>query len=416
MPVAPWRSGAPRVLQLKKSSKLSLTAKRRFLHQGHRTLTGEDGAMWMEVTLLHALQYYGNVSVGTPAQHFRLTFDSGSTSLLVQSENCTSKACRGSHQRYFANESNTSVQIAWADNPLEKVTDGSDDRDSTVETFAMGEAVGVYARDNVCIAQTSCAAIDFVEAREESDSPFNVVRWDGIFGLALSSDSQPIEFNAIQQLFSQKAIDAPIFAVYLGPRIADPSEITFGGWKSSRAIEAPLWVPLSSSTYWQFALEDIVVGNASTNLCNRSCQAVVDTGSSLLMGPKQVGDAIKSLLHAHASDCSSKSMAALPTIGFRVNGTLLELHPEDYMDASSDTCLFAWTTALDQPGFQGSLPTLVLGMPFLRQYYTIFDLQSSGARLGFARARHSNERHLKASGSVSRTVDVQLLAERPAPM
>lgn len=294
------------------------------------------------------------------------------------------------------------------------MTGAPDDRDTTVETFAMGEATGVYARDRLCIASSSCAMVDLVEAQEESDTPFNAVHWDGIFGLSLPAAGQPIEFNALHQLFQQKAIKERIFAVYLGPRLSDRSEITFGGWKSTRTSEAPLWVTLSSSAYWQFAIDDIVVGNVSVKACNNSCQAVVDTGSSLLMGPQTVGDAIKVLLHAHATDCSNKSLAALPTIGFRVNGSLLELQPEDYMDSSSDTCLFAWTTAMEQPEFQGSLPTVVLGMPFLRRYYTIFDFQTSGARLGFARARRDGSSEDPAAPA-SQFVDVQLFAERPAP-
>eukprot|EP00419_Tripos_fusus_P060784 CAMPEP_0172915414 /NCGR_PEP_ID=MMETSP1075-20121228/194255_1 /TAXON_ID=2916 /ORGANISM="Ceratium fusus, Strain PA161109" /LENGTH=292 /DNA_ID=CAMNT_0013774489 /DNA_START=434 /DNA_END=1308 /DNA_ORIENTATION=- len=287
--------------------------------------------------------------------------------------------------------STTSEQIGWADKPLEKMTGEPDDRDTSVETFAMGEAVGVYARDKLCIAPESCANVDFVEAQEESDAPFSAARWDGIFGLALSSSSQPTEFNAIQQLYKQRAIQSPMFALYLGPRMTDQAEITLGGWKSSHAVGTPLWVPLSSTNYWQFTLQEVLVGNVSVPICNNSCQAVIDTGSSLLMGPQKVGDAIKSLLHSHASDCSTTSLAALPNIGFRVNGTLLELRPNDYMDTSADTCLFAWTSSLDQPDFQGTTPVLVLGMPFLRHWYTIFDFDSSGPRIGFALARQSDE-------------------------
>merc|ERR1712070_1110198 len=127
---------------------------------------------------------------------------------------------------------------------------------------------------------------------------------------------------------------------------------------------------------------------------------------SLLMGPQKVGDAIKVLLHAHAIDCSKKSLAALPAIGFRVNGSLFELLPEDYMDSSLDTCLFAWTTVMDQPEIQGQFPTVVLGMPFLRRYYTIFDLQPSGARLGFARARHDGDGGNHSVSASQSSVDV----------
>lgn len=377
----PWRRSIPHVLQLSRSTQLSLTAKRVASANEHRVRRRE--VVWEKVALLHALQYWGNVTVGTPPQEFRVAFDSGSGSLLVPGEKCISEACHSSHQLYRTSRSLTSVPIGWADSPLERAKDDND-RDTATESFAMGEATGVYSRDIVCLTASACAKIDFVETTEESDQPFKMAKWDGIFGLSLSSISPAREFNAFEQLFAQRTLAAPMFAISLGRRLGDTSIITFGGWTALHTAEPLWWTPVSDPGYWQFTIDDIVLDNKSVHVCNGTCQAVVDTGSSLLMGPKEVGATLEAFLRAHIHDCNN--ISGLPVLGFRVGNKTLELLPEDYMDVSSSDCLFTWTPVNDT----GRGPLLVLGMPFLRRYYTVFDFKADGPQLGFARTCHNS--------------------------
>ena len=44
-------------------------------------------------------RYYGNLSVGTPAQSFRVCFDTGSGNLALPSTRCSSAPCTA-HARY----------------------------------------------------------------------------------------------------------------------------------------------------------------------------------------------------------------------------------------------------------------------------------------------------------------------------
>lgn len=386
-----WRSaGRPTVLELTRqpSAELALTA--RHLHVRQQRLDTEalsaassESSLWQKVELLHALQYYGNVTVGTPPQTFLVAFDSGSGSLLLPSAGCSSDACTkvSGRQLYFANKSSTSVPIGWADKPLERAT-SEDDRDTATESFAMGEATGLYVRDVLCLSSNStCATVDLVEMTEESDTPFKHAKWDGIFGLSLSSISPAPEFNAFEQIFKQSRLSKPVFTVCLGRKVEDVSSISFGGWDASRMTEPPVWVPVSEAGYWQFALQDIVLNNVSAGVCKGGCQAVIDTGSSLLMGPQQMGDVIESLLKKHVTNCNDTTQ--MPALGFQVGGAYLELKPEDYMDVGPETCLFSWTSV----GDTGRGPLLVLGMPFLRRYHTVFDFNATGPRLGFAKTR-----------------------------
>merc|ERR1719507_868867 len=132
---------------------------------------------------LHALQYYGVVSIGTPPQKFKVIFDTGSGHLLVPSATCDSPAC-AKHPSFYENRSSTSIPIAWADDPLKRAESDSD-RDTQVMSFAMGDCVGQYVRDRVCLGN-ACADADFVGMTEESDNPFKDAEWDGVLGLGQS--------------------------------------------------------------------------------------------------------------------------------------------------------------------------------------------------------------------------------------
>lgn len=410
-----WRSGRPTVFQLSRQSSAQLALTARHLHVKQQRLDTDvhisgETSLWEKTGLLHALEYSGNISVGTPPQSFRVAFDSGSGSLLIPSTSCVSDACLkvAGRRLYHANQSTTSVPIGWADKPLERAA-SEDDRDTATETFAMGEATGLYVRDLVCIGGNStCATIDMVEMTEESDSPFKHATWDGIFGLSLSSISPAVEFNAFEQIYKQAALTEPVFTVCLGRELQDPSSIMFGGWDSSRLERSPLWVPVSEVGYWQFDLNDILLNNVSADVCKGGCQAVVDTGSSLLMGPQQMGDAIEAILKKHVSNCSDISQ--MPTLGLKVGDAHLELKPEDYMDIGPATCLFAWTPVKDT----GKGPLLVLGMPFLRRYQTIFDFNATGPRLGFARTKHCGT--AMHAGGVHAGGKSTFLKQRKAPV
>ncbi|CAN0186710.1 unnamed protein product [Discosporangium mesarthrocarpum] len=57
-------------------------------------------------------QYYGEVSLGTPAQTFNVIFDTGSANLWVASSHC-GLSC-GIHARYRASKSSTYEEVSQA--------------------------------------------------------------------------------------------------------------------------------------------------------------------------------------------------------------------------------------------------------------------------------------------------------------
>merc|ERR1719215_2025384 len=99
------------------------------------------------------------------------------------------------------------------------------------------------------------------------------------------------------------------------------------------------WVNVSEQGYWQFQFGDILVDGKPTGLCKkygaRQCQAVLDTGSSLMMGPQEDLDPLMALLNFgndSQQNCSTK--AKFPRLGFSIDGETFDMSPDDYMEFS----------------------------------------------------------------------------------
>jgi len=331
----------------------------------------------------HASEYYGKISLGNPAQEFMVVFDTGSGNLLIPSKQCTDEACT-SHKRFDAFKSTTAVDIAFADEP-DKPVDKGGDRDVVTITFGTGEISGVFIKDNICVGAI-CTHGNFVVATEESDEPFSLVPFDGIFGLSLPQMSEGPHFNVLDCMIRDQVLKSNIFSVFFGAADAEESEISFGEYKSNRMASDLFWVPVSTPGYWQVEMEDITIQNKRQNLCHGNCQVAVDTGTSLMAGPSEVINSISSKLHVK-SNCSNYKK--LPDLGFIVGKHILNLKPEDYVDKGDDGCSVALMT-LDIPPPKG--PLFIFGDPFLRKFYTVYDREQ--LKVGFALAAHPNvDRH-----------------------
>merc|ERR1719399_1872012 len=341
----------------------------------HKSSLGSSSKSKAEV--VHASEYYGKITIGTPPQEFLVVFDTGSGNLLIPSKQCTDEACT-SHKRFDVMQSSTAVDIAFADTPDKPVTRGGD-RDVVTITFGTGEMSGVFVKDNICIGSI-CTHGDFVVATEESDEPFSLVPFDGIFGLSLPQMSEGPHFNVLDCMVRDKVLKTNVFSVFFGGTDEEPSEISFGEYRPSRMASALFWAPVTTPGYWQVEMEDIAIHNQPQKLCEGGCQVAVDTGTSLMAGPTEIINALIDKLDV-ASDCGNYQK--LPHLGFIVKGHILNLKPDDYVDKGDDGCSVALMT-LDIPPPKG--PLFIFGDPFLRKYYTVYDRQK--LKVGFALAAH----------------------------
>ena len=136
--------------------------------------------------------------------------------------------------------------------------------------------------------------------------------------------------------------------------------------------------------YWLVSASDIKVGGEGIKACNFliGCEMVVDTGTSILAGPVSAVNRLIAPIGNVSADCSN--VDSLPTITFSINGHDFDLNPDFYVLRGTDEngkiqC------QLDIEGVNAGVPIWILGDPFLRKYYTVWDAEAN--RVGFATAK-----------------------------
>merc|ERR1719258_798533 len=108
-------------------------------------------------------------------------------------------------------------------------------------------------------------------------------------GLGFKSISQyniPTPFEA---MIDQKLISESVFAFYLQDDASQQGELVFGGIDHSHYTGDLVDVPLISETYSEVSLDAVKFGGSS--LISSLQKAIIDSGTSLLAGPKETVDA-----------------------------------------------------------------------------------------------------------------------------
>ena len=190
-----------------------------------------------------------------------------------------------------------------------------------------------------------------------------------------------------ENLIQNHLINNGQFSFFLGNSDGDDGELHLGGYDQSYFIGDLDWTSLKSETYWEINLSDVSVNKISF-ISNEEHSAILDTGTSLLTGPKDEIDKIASYIGAkpfikgeYTVDCNK--LSSLPDITFVINGKNYVLTYKDYVLSDESVCLLGFM-GLDIPRPNG--PLWILGDLFIRKYYTVFDFENK--RIGLALAKH----------------------------
>jgi len=238
------------------------------------------------ITNVADAQYFGEISIGEPEQTFTVVFDTGSSNLWVPSSQCYwyDIAC-WIHHRYDSSQSSTYVANGTS---------------FSIE-YGSGALSGFLSQDTVTIGGLAVKNQVFAEATSSPGITFVVAAFDGIMGLAFQSISVdgvvPVWYN----LLSQHLVAQPVFSFWLDRSTSDATggELILGGVDPSHYTGSFSYVPLSNETYWEFKLDDILVGGNSLGVCaKQGCHAICDTGTSLLAGPSDTVAALNKKLGA----------------------------------------------------------------------------------------------------------------------
>jgi len=277
--------------------------------------------------------YSGTIRVGTPAQEFRVVFDTGSGHIVLPAHECTSETCM-KHERFDISKSLTAVAI----NADGSVVADSDVTDQIAIGYGSGEVTGEFVRDQVCVGegdQSTCVVANVVMAIEMSPQPFKSFNFDGIVGLGLSNLALADSFSYFNMLAGGNQLDAPHFGVFLSEgEEGEESEIAFGGHNPTRLLEPLHWVPVAMPElgYWEVSIKAIRIDGRELEVCkDGTCRGVVDTGTSHLGVPAPYNVEVSQLLTQDAGDLFDCRLVQAPEVEIELPGMNLTLNPRNYM-------------------------------------------------------------------------------------
>ncbi|KAI9275502.1 aspartic peptidase domain-containing protein [Phascolomyces articulosus] len=381
-------------------------------------------------------EYLIEVGVGTPAQNFNLTLDTGSAELWIPSTDCPANSCP--YERFDAKKSST--------------------YEATVEAFAIeygvGSAKGTYGLDTVSVG-TAKVDKQKIGLAKSSDNILGVVssgeQANGILGLGFPGlnsargvkDDEPFPFNLAKTLNDQ------VFSIFLNSHYTYgmSGEIVFGGVDTSKFTGQLQYVPVvnydtsnylvspnvgadskrqGTYLYWSVAGQGIKVGSYSKSFTPQAF--ILDTGTTLTMVPKTYAEGILAAATGSKSkyawdelngvyrvDCSLKdstgnvelqiststgsSSASPVTISTPVKEMIIPLDT-DYLDTAT-SCMFGITAS--STGLTAG-ENWIIGEASLRSMYLVHDMK--GNRVGLAPANLAGAGKFSPASSTGKAEDV----------
>jgi len=303
------------------------------------------GPQHIEVKDFMNAQYFINVDVGTPAQTFTVVPDTGSSNLWLYSKKCWSIPC-WTHPLYDNTKSSTYKKNGEAFDI----------------TYGSGSVKGSVSEDVAVIGDGITANMGFGEVTSVSGISFIASQMSGILGLAYNT----ISVDNLDTFVDLANIDDKSFAFYLKDT-SEESYMTIPGMDTDGydTIESHKVV---EQKYWALQLNTIAQGTKKIDASKY--KAVIDSGTSLLVGPKAIVDPLISGI-AVKSDCSN--LDTLPELTFTIDSTDYTLSGSEYVLQVQGECLMGIQSMAFPEGFN----YFILGDVFMRKYPSYFNLNDN---------------------------------------
>ncbi|KAF8200694.1 acid protease [Pholiota molesta] len=324
------------------------------------------------------LQWFGNISVGTPPQVLTVVFDTGSSTLEFASTLCGGSCAQ---VEFDASKSSTFV-------------DGG--RTSSI-TFATGVGVDPVigsnykltlrsGKDTVSVGGLSATGVSLFLITNQT-AKFNIDPFSGIQGMGATAQGifAALINNGLPSLFS----------LYLTPQAVGNAELTIGGTDNSKFTGKLDTLPSQTAApTWQLESPGISVNGQTTSVLSTSRTIIFDSGTSNVLFSTDTANAIYALISPNIKP----NPAEAGTYGIACNliSTLPAVIDIAFVSQSGTPFNLTIPSSELSVGPFAANPTLcqtlinafdgleLVGGSLLKHYYSIWDV--GGKRLGFAPA------------------------------
>jgi len=226
-------------------------------------------------------QYSGEIKIGTPPQPFQVVFDTGSSDLWVPHEKC--------HTESPMNCAAKNVFVPSTSSTNHELPLGSKSQFSI--TYGSGPVSGIFTSDQVTLGQddvVSDQTFALVEHSSGLGTLYKKANFDGILGLAFPALTQNPGVNTVvQNLLVENVIKSHVISFYVGN--GKDGEVAIGGMNEEIMKKETLNCidVMEPARYWLTPMSaQVKFGGKVVSSGNNA--GIIDSGTSLIYGPKQV--------------------------------------------------------------------------------------------------------------------------------
>lgn len=326
--------------------------------------------------------YTGKIQVGSAKQSFGVVFDTGSSDTWVYSSRVPPPHVDYIH--YFDNSKSKSYKDLHK--PIQM-------------NYGKGYCSGTLASDSVYLGGLQATNQTFAEVTKFSEDWLSeALPFDGILGLGDRTLAVSTAPTVLDTLKESGVIDQRIFSFYLQPDpvLRDGSVFILGEVDHRYTPKGIVWTDIipNKPDYpieWRIPINKMLIDRIDLDYCDSNqCTGLVDTGTSDVGIPLPIFKTILTYIQSKRPDCqdvpnqgikcTSRDLSNLPEFSFVFGDTTLSLSPENYMITSGSQTILS-LMSIDSDFF-------ILGDPFIKTYYTVFDMNQS--RIGFSKTKNSN--------------------------
>lgn len=358
--------------------------------------------VWVRLNNFQNVQYMGPLIIG--GQTLPVVYDTGSFEMVIMSDYCEEPGCSRPAGPVYSSSKSTTFKVGSAKEHTHVYGSGPVTSKQGLETVTLGDMSSpLVARD-----------MPFWQVVDHDVDVWN--KWSnfsGIVGMghsphAPNNDAQDADDEmwhpTDKSLLEMVGVTAFSFCLERSSG-TPPGWLVLGPTAETAANDAKfVHVPVVGKIHWGVVMTDLKGGGMEAyDACSPSCAAIVDSGTSLIAAPRQAMEALAPVFNMIDPNCNLDN---LPDITFTLGTGQITIPPAIYVIRMTGyveeqqniveslfgppklrkitQCVPAFME-VNMKTKHG--PLWILGMPFLRYYFTVFQREPKSLHMAFATAK-----------------------------